>query len=199
MLAATALLLALQLPAAAPTAAPDSGLVGAVGPSVDAARVLAPDDTVRRRPRAIEVSEGYELRLRVHRYTAYAVPALFALQWAAGEKLYGEATGGADAPGWARDIHRPNAFVIASAFTVNAVTGAWNLWESRSAPGAGRRLLHGASMVLASGIFSYAASLPTATGTFEERRDDRRRHRTLALTGMGITLASGATMLLSGR
>ena len=198
MLAATALLLALQGPQLVPPA--DSTTPRAVGPTVATARVLAPADTVRRRPRAVEVGEGYELRLRVHRYTAYLVPALFAVQYVAGQKLYDEATGGADAPDWAKPLHKGNALALGTAFTLNTVTGAWNLWETRSQPeGRPLRLLHAASMLAANGIFLYTGTMldDDDGGTFEQRKSDRRRHRTLALTGMGITLVSGTTMLLA--
>src|SRR5258708_33484975 len=43
-----------------------------------AVAVRVPDDTVRRRRRAIEVSDWYERRLRIHRYGSYLVYPLFA-------------------------------------------------------------------------------------------------------------------------
>ncbi|HEY0995073.1 MAG TPA: hypothetical protein VGD77_03705 [Gemmatimonadaceae bacterium] len=177
---------------------PDTGATAPTGPTVASARVLAPagvPDTVRRRPKAVEVSDSYELRLRVHRYTAYLVPALFAVQYVAGQELYDQYQGKGEAPGWARNVHKANAWVLGGAFALNTVTGAWNLWDSRNQPeGRVLRYLHTASMLAADGIFAYAGTMIDDDGG-----GIRRQHRNLALTGMGITLGSGAVMLLLDR
>ena len=81
--------------------APDS-VSGPVQSSL-AAAALAPGDTVRRRPRAIEVSDWYERRLRIHRYGAYATYPLFALTAVAGTQLYDDPRNGAP---WARNRMR---------------------------------------------------------------------------------------------
>lgn len=190
---------ALIAAAGALTSLPDTGTVAQDGPTVASARVLAPAgvpaDTVRRRPRAVEVSDSYELRLRVHRYTAYLVPALFAVQYVAGQELYDQYQGKGEAPGWARNVHKGNAWALAGAFTLNTVTGAWNLWDSRNQPeGRVLRYLHTATMLAADGIFAYAGTMIDDDGG-----GNRRQHRDLALTGMGITLGSGALMLLLDR
>jgi hypothetical protein len=177
---------------------PDTGAIAPTGPTVASARILAPagvPDTVRRRPKAVEVSDSYELRLRVHRYTAYLVPALFAVQYVAGQELYDQYQGKGEAPGWARNVHKANAWVLGGAFALNTVTGAWNLWDSRNQPeGRVLRYLHTASMLAADGIFAYAGTMIDDDGG-----GNRRQHRNLALTGMGITLGSGAVMLLIDR
>lgn len=178
---------------------PDTGAVAQAGPTVAAARVLAPGeapaDTVRRRPKAVQVSDSYELRLRVHRYTAYLVPALFAVQYVAGQELYDQYQGNGAAPDWARNVHKANAWALAGAFTVNTVTGAWNLWDTRAqSEGRTLRYLHTAAMLAADGIFAYAGTMIDDDGG-----GNRRQHRNLALTGMGITLGSGAMMLLLDR
>src|SRR5215203_5077989 len=62
-------------------------------------------DTVRdtipnQRRRSVTVSEWYSRRLTIHRYAAYTAIPVFALQYAAGTKLYDES---ADAPSWAKN------------------------------------------------------------------------------------------------
>src|SRR6185312_161397 len=90
-------------------------------------------DTLQRRPRpkAVEVSDWYGRRLTIHRYVAYSTLPVFAAQWAAGKRLYDQSRA---APTWAKTTHRVGATYLAGAFTVNTVTGAWNWWDSRSAP-----------------------------------------------------------------
>ena len=62
-------------------------------------------DTTRRRPRAVEVSEWYGRRLTIHRTLSYAMPVVFATQYIAGTKLYNASkAGGTPAPSWARPV-----------------------------------------------------------------------------------------------
>jgi hypothetical protein len=126
-----------------PLTAASSGTRGQAAPSDSVARIRpgivadsvvsfaqTPVDTPRtRRPRAIEVSDWYSRRLTIHRYVAYATVPVFALQWAAGDRLYKH---GSQAPTWAKTMHRVGATSLAGMFTVNTVTGAWNWWDSRS-------------------------------------------------------------------
>ena len=92
-------------------------------------------DTPRtRRPRAIEVSDWYGRRLTIHRYVAYATIPVFAVQWAAGDRLFKH---GSEAPTWAKTMHRVGATTLAGMFTVNTVTGAWNWWDTRVSYAAG--------------------------------------------------------------
>jgi hypothetical protein len=190
-LAAAALLLAPSDTVVAP------GLEGA-GPRADAARIAAAaeqDTTPRRRPRAVEVSEGYELRLRIHRYASYATVPLFAAQSIAGNQMY--QSGGSD-PSWAKSLHTVGAGGLAALFTVNTVTGVWNAWESRGvSEGRTARLIHGALMLASDAGFAYAGAKlgPEATRS----GDKRREHRQLAMISMGTALAGYATMLIANR
>jgi hypothetical protein len=114
----------------------------------------------------------------------------FAFQWDAGVQIWEEGTG---APPWARKGHQIGAATIATAFTLNAVTGAWNLWESRStSEGRTRRYLHAASMLVASAGFTWAGARLSEQA--ENDRDKRALHRKVALTSMGITAVSGVLM-----
>ena len=149
-------------------------------------------DTPRARPRAIEVSDWYSRRLTVHRYLSYSVIPIFTVQWIAGEQIYRE---GRDAPTWAKTTHRAGATALAGIFTVNTVTGLWNLWDSRSVPqGRGLRTFHALSMLAADAGFTYAGVKLSKEA--ETDFDKRRQHRTIALASMAVTVVSGVTMKL---
>ena len=142
------------------------------------------------RVKAVEVSEWYARRLTIHRVTSYALIPTFAFQWAAGSQIW---SNGVDAPSWARNGHRVGAAASATMFTVNAVTGAWNLWDSRStSQGRARRYLHTLSMLTASAGFTWAGAKLSAEA--ENDRDKRALHRKVALSSMGITAVSGVLM-----
>ncbi|MDB4878181.1 MAG: putative rane protein [Gemmatimonadetes bacterium] len=154
--------------------------------------VVAPPDTNRRRPRVVEVSEWYSRRLTIHRYVAYATIPVFAVQYAAGEQLYNKSSG---APTWAKTFHRVGATALAGMFTVNTVTGVWNLWDSRSVKqGRTLRTVHALAMLTADGAFTYAGA--KLSNEAETSADKRSLHRTIALSAMGLTIASGLAMKL---
>ena len=142
------------------------------------------------RPRAVEVGDSYATRLTVHRRVSYALIPLFGFQTLAGKQIWDE---GSAAPGWAKTGHRIGAAAIAGAFTVNAVTGVWNLWDSRAQPeGRARRYLHAAAMLTASAGFTYAGAYLSEKA--EEDLDARKLHRTIALSSLGLTAVSGIMM-----
>ncbi|HEX3866523.1 MAG TPA: hypothetical protein VHV78_07200 [Gemmatimonadaceae bacterium] len=161
--------------------------------------VLAPTDTppprARPRPKAVEVSDWYARRLAIHQYVAYATIPVFALQWAAGEQLYDK---GAEAPTWAKTMHRAGATALAGMFTVNTVTGAWNWWDSRSQPkGRLLRTFHALSMLTADAAFTYTgAKLSNEAETSEQKRHE---HHVVALEATGLTAVSGLAMKIWNR
>jgi len=142
------------------------------------------------RAESVEYSDWYGRRLTIHRWASYATIPLFAFQYVAGRKLYDEST---DAPGWATTGHGIAATGVAALFTVNTVTGVWNLWDARKDP-AGRkwRTAHAVLMLAADAGF-------TATGLLAERAerspDSRRLHRNVAISSMGVATVSYLMML----
>ena len=142
------------------------------------------------RARAVEVSEWYGRRLALHRWTTYATIPAFAFQWTAGRQLWDK---GPLAPGWARTGHRVGAGTIGALFAINAVTGAWNLWDLRAQPvGRARRYAHAASMLTATAGFAYAgAKLSVEAKTDVSKRE---QHRTVALSSTALTLVGGLLM-----
>jgi hypothetical protein len=150
------------------------------------------DTTPRRRRKSVEVSEWYERRLRIHRYGAYTTVPLFVFQAAAGNELYQKSGGAAS---WARNGHRVGATALATVFTVNTVTGLWNLWDSRSVPqGRTRRAIHTVLMLASDAGFAYAGIKLSEDA--EQSADARRKHRNMAYTSMGVAVTGAGMMLL---
>ena len=146
-----------------------------------------PADTGR--IQAIEYSDWYGRRLAVHRAASYTMLPLFAVQYAAGRRLLDDP---ADA-GWARDVHEPVAYTIGALFTVNTVTGLWNLWDARKDPEARRRrtahallMLAGDAGFLATGILGNRAV---------EGEVGRETHRNVALGSVAVSVAGYLLML----
>jgi len=151
-----------------------------------------PADTVRRRPRAIQVSEWYGRRLTIHRALSYATLPIFAAEYVAGERLFKQS---AAAPTWAKTTHRAGATALAGIFTVNTVTGLWNLWDSRMVPNhRALRTAHALMMLTADAAFTYAGH--TLADEAEGSLQKRKLHRTIALSATGLTVANGLMMKL---
>lgn len=177
-------------------AARDTTAAATAGPLVSGARLApatAADTTPRRRPRAVQVSDAYALRLRIHRYAAYTMIPLFAAQTIAGNQLY--QSGGPD-PSWAKSVHDLGAGGLAALFTVNTVTGVWNLWDSREvSEGRTARYIHSVLMLASDAGFTYAGVKlgPDAKRSLAKRQE----HRRIAYISMGGALAGYATMLIA--
>src|SRR5438477_8405847 len=167
---------------------PDTG-------SQSRSQVAAQDTLPRRRPRSIEVSDWYSRRLTIHRYVSYAVIPVFAAQYAAGRHLFAQSR---EAPTWAKTVHRVGATATAGMFTVNTVTGVWNLWDSRSvSQNRTLRTAHALMMITADAGFTYAGA--KLSNEAETSLDARKKHRLIALTSMGVTVASGLMMKIWNR
>jgi hypothetical protein len=174
-----------------PSRGSDTTIAGALVDSVQ----ISPDTVpVRRRPRAVEVSDAYALRLRLHRYASYTMIPLFAVQSVAGNQLYVADQSGSPRPGWARTTHKAGAAGLGVLFTVNTVTGLWNLWDSRhQETGRTRRLLHAGLLLASDAGFTYAGiKLSDDAKRSQAGRED---HRRVAYISMGAALAGYGIML----
>lgn len=150
------------------------------------------------RVRAVEISDGYYTRLRVHRYAAYTILPLFAYQAIVGQQLWNGLESERGPADWVRPAHRAGAVAIGTAFAINTVTGAMNLWESRAqTEGRTRRLLHGLSMTTALAGFTYAGVRLSEEAHRSAAK--REQHRNVALGSMALTLVSGTAMWLTNR
>jgi len=166
------------------------------------ARVTAPDeltaDTLpaRRRPVAIEYSDWYGRRHKIHQVASWAMLPLFVAQYAAGQQLLDK--GDDRAPRWAKDWHEPLAGATGVLFAVNTVTGGWNLWDARRDPSARAwRTAHAVLMLVADAGFALTPAFAEDDDDGEGEGGSSRlnTHRTVALTSMGIAVASWVMML----
>ncbi len=177
--------------ASGPSTQPPASASGACAAAADTVRVVsAASDTIPP-VAAVEYSEWYGRRLAIHRAASYTMIPLFAAQYAAGRRLYGDPA--LEADDWARRAHRPLAYAVGGLFTLNTVTGVWNLWEGRREPeGRGRRTAHALLMLVADAGF-------TATGVLGDRAagqgGSRTVHRNVVLGSM-VTAVAGYLVML---
>lgn len=149
------------------------------------------DTTTRsQRPRAIEYSDAYHVRLKIHQIGAYAMLPLFITEYFVGQKLLNSTT----RPQGLRSAHSFLAGGVGAVFAVNTVTGAWNLWDARKDPkGRTRREIHSALM-----LASDAGVLLTAiTGSnAKESLSSARTHRTIAISSIALSAIGTGMMWL---
>jgi hypothetical protein len=151
-----------------------------------------------RRPVAVEYSEGYQTRLKIHKYASFATLPLFVAQFAVGQKLYdGNGSDGT------RTAHGILAGGTAVLFGVNTVTGVWNLSEGRKDPNhRTKRMVHGILMAVAdAGFVVTGLTAPESEHegelfAYESGGNDRSTHRAVALTSMGIATVAYLMMLI---
>ena len=156
----------------------------------------ATDTVATQRRRAVEYSDWYYKRLRIHKVASYTTIPLFVTEYILGDKLFE-----GDASSSVKSAHAAVATGIGVLFGVNTVTGAWNLWDSRhESEGRARRTTHALLMLAAdAGFVATAALAPDGEegGDFGEGySDDRSKHRAVAITSMGVALASYLMMYL---
>jgi hypothetical protein len=156
--------------------------------AVDSTPVVPVDTPITRRPKAIQYSDWYNRRLVVHRIGSYTMLPLFAAEWSLGQNLLQDQ----DPPSWMRGTHQGVAGAIGVLFTVNTITGAWNLWDSRHDPaGRTRRYLHAFAMLASDAGFVWAGAVG---GNARRSRSDADTHRAIALTSIGVSTAGTAMM-----
>ena len=150
-----------------------------------------------RRPVPVEYSEGYKVRVRIHRIASFATLPVFAAMYLNGQDLYNH-------PGQSeskKGLHGALAASTAVLFGVNSVVGVWNLWDGRKDMNhRTRRVVHGMLMLAADAGF-------VATGMLAPDDEEGRRvssghrrstHRTVALSSMAVATVSYLAMLFGG-
>jgi hypothetical protein len=157
--------------------------------------LLAGDTVTRKRPRprAIEYSDAYYTRLRIHHLASFAELPLFAAEYVLGQRLLNEERTGFPSQGL-KTAHTTVALGLGALFTINTVTGGWNLWESRKDP-AGRtlRFIHSAAMLGADAGFAWAGA---SGGGAKNSQVGANHHRTIAISSMALATAGTAMMWL---
>ncbi len=154
---------------------------------------LSPRDTVpkRKRPRAVEHSDAYYTRLRIHKIASYAELPLFATEYILGQRLLKEERTGFPSDGL-KTAHTTVALGLGALFTINTLTGGWNLWESRSEPeGRTRRFIHSAAMLGADAGFAWAGA---SGGSAKDSQSGANHHRAIAISSMALATAGTAMM-----
>ncbi len=162
-----------------------------------------PDDsTGSQRPKAIEYSNGYHVRLKIHQIGSYLELPLFAAELIVGQKLANNEKNSIPSSGALRSTHRTLAAGLGILFGVNTVTGLWNLWESRKDPaGRTRRMVHSVGMLLADAGFFATASVRPEHERFEFQNQtgsgsNTNTHRSLAIASASLATASTLMMWL---
>jgi hypothetical protein len=148
------------------------------------------------RPVAIEYSDAYYTRAKIHKYASFATLPLFATEVALGQNIYNDPNANSSA---VKGAHIAVGSAITGLFAVNTVTGVWNLWESRNDPSHHKlKLIHGILMLGAdAGFVATFASGPNGRGATIDT--DKQTHRSIALTSIGLASASYLIMLFGNR
>ena len=158
-------------------------------PAAQPVGITAEKDSVKPRPRvhAIEYSDAYGTRLEIHKIGSYLMLPLFGTEYYLGERLIQGKASGSE-----RSLHSGVALGIGALFTINTVTGAWNLWDSRNDPsGRTKRIVHSVLMTAADAGFALAAA---SAGDDDEGGDDASTHKAIALTSIGISTVGTVLM-----
>jgi len=179
--------------------APATSLGASVAALFDSEATGGSPATPARRPVAFEYSEGYQKRLKIHKYASFATLPLFVAQFAVGQKLYNG--NGSDGTRTAHGILAGGTAVL---FGLNTVTGVWNLSEGRKDPNhRTKRMVHGILMAVAdagfvaTGIMTPHHEHEEGGFTFQQSGGtSQSTHRAVALTSMGIATVSYLMMLI---
>jgi len=171
---------------------------GAVAALYDSQATSGAQASPARRPVAFEYSEGYQKRLKIHKYASFATLPLFVAQFAVGQKLYNG--NGSDGTRTAHGILAGSTAVL---FGLNTVTGVWNLSEGRKDPSHHtKRMVHGILMAVAdagfvaTGIMTPHHEHDEGGFTYQQSGTSQSTHRAVALTSMGIATVAYLMMLI---
>jgi hypothetical protein len=145
---------------------------------------------------AIEHSDGYLTRRKIHKYASFATLPLFAAEAALGQSLYNNSAN----TGSRRAAHGVVGAGIVGLFAVNTVTGMWNLFgeDRQDAEGRTLRLVHGLLMMAADvGFLATTQSGPNSGSrrqalTFET---SKVTHRNLAVASISVATVGYLVML----
>lgn len=177
-----------------PALAGAPGLPSVAAPWFEPVMEVAATDTARTRSRvkAIEYSGFYNVRRKIHKTMSYAMIPLFIGSYVSGDAILRNRN---NPPKWATDLHKPFAMATGVVFTVNTVTGLWNLWDSRKDPnGQVKRTVHGLMFMAATAGFVYTGT--SLAKSAKDRTDPSRFHRTVGMASMGVSVLSFGIMLV---
>jgi hypothetical protein len=147
-------------------------------------------------PGATTYSNGYEVRLKIHKYSSWATLPLFGTEFALGQSLYNKPETGAK-----RTAHGIVGTGIVGLFGLNTFTGVWNLWEGRhDTDGRTTRIIHSVLMLASDGgILAATATGPHMRNGIITNPSDKSLHRDIAVASIGVGTVGYLLMLLKGR
>jgi hypothetical protein len=144
---------------------------------------------------AVQHSDAYETRAKIHKYASYATLPLFAGELALGQSLFNSSSQSG------KGLHAAVGAGIIGLFGVNTVTGAWNMfgegWQQQDGRTFG--LVHGLLMMAAdAGFVATWATAPggraIASSSFDQ---NKRTHRAIAVASIGVGTGGYLMMLLA--
>lgn len=146
------------------------------------------DTQPRRKRHAVEYSDWYYRRLQIHRWGSWIELPVFGTEYWLGQKLINDV----QLAKWVKPAHTGVAGVLGGLFTINTVTGLWNLYDSRNDT-EDRALVwtHSALMLAADAGFAVTGALG---GGAKRAGSNRTAHRTVAIASM--SLATVGTLLM---
>jgi hypothetical protein len=148
------------------------------------------DTTPSRRRKAVEISDSYALRLKIHYLASYATIPIFAAQAIVGQQLYNQELVGQPSRSLIT-THDAIAVALGGLFAVNTVTGAWNWWETRDQKeGRTWRTIHAALMLVADGGFAATAALGSGAKYSRGTLAGRDLHKNMAIGSASVALVS---------
>jgi hypothetical protein len=158
--------------------------------------LLHQDDAQPLHATAVEHSDAYQNRKKIHKYASFATLPLFAAEVALGQSLYNTPTN----LGSKRAAHGIVGAGIVGLFAVNTVTGAWNMFgeDRQDREGRTRRLVHGLLMMAADvGFVATSRSGPNSQSprqalTFET---SKATHRNMAIASISVGTVGYLLML----
>jgi hypothetical protein len=157
-----------------------------------------PPDNQPLHPVAIEHSDAYQTRAKIHKYASFATLPLFATELWLGQSVFNSSPGGA---GSKKGAHIAVGSGIIGLFAVNTVTGAWNMFggEGRQEKEGRRlRLVHGVLMMAANGGFLATWATAPHGDRFRAApnvNNCRSTHRDIAVASISVGTAGYLLML----
>jgi hypothetical protein len=143
---------------------------------------------------AIQHSDAYLTRAKIHRIASYASLPLFALEVYLGQSLYNSPTNNN------KGAHVFVGTALVGLFGVNTVTGAWNLFGTEGRSDRQDRtikLVHGLLMMAADvGFVATLAVAPHSHRFTVPSQSARSLHRNVALTAIGLGTAGYMVMFV---
>ena len=155
------------------------------------------DQSPAPRPVAVEYTDAYRMRAKIHKAASFATIPLFGTELVLGQSLYNGYPNGRDSA--KKGAHIAVGTGIIGLYGVQAVTGFMNLMEARKDPHQRKLRLAHSILMLASGGGFAITPLTAPGGGFRTAPSAPQLHRALAIGSIGVGTAGYLLMLFGGR